>query len=377
MAHEERFSDMDGFDIEAPGEDESVEKGWEEQPRNPDGTWGSGGGLGAGGGAARSGRDSRVDGDGGHIEQGGYYESSGFGRAEPDRVYPFSVEPPVSGESWAEAHRRLLRNEIAREITGADPYNRVVREDGRMFATGHPVEFVYAHNRTPAPKAGPDDRFQQNVEPSGMYVTHVGRNGAAHARSLGLEVGRMRFRRPLVIAESQSSRLYGDDSWKAELSRRNDGKTGRALTRALVAQGYDGIVTVGRHGLGEIVALPGAEKKTRGPGITKDFDPNQPRDERGRWVDIFGNEQPDDRPDTTGPARARYKEVESKIEEVKARQQAQKVDALMERYRQLQRLQDFGTREQHDAAKAQIEAQLNAAGMTWDDLIARAQEEKS
>jgi len=274
----------------------SVEKGWEEQPRNPDGTWGSGGGLAAGAGAARAPEHARVDGDGGQIAQGGYYESHDFGRREPDRVYPYSHEPAPANESWADAHRRLLRNEIAAEITRSDPYNRIVREDGRMFATGHPVEFVYAHNRTSAPKPGPRDTFQQNIEPSGMYVTHVGRNGASHARSLGLEVGRMRFNRPLVIAESTGDRLYGPDSWKAELSRRNDGKTGRALTRALVAQGYDGIVTVGRHGLGEIVALPGAEKKTAGAGITKDFDPNQPRDEQGRWVDIFGNAQEPEAP---------------------------------------------------------------------------------
>jgi hypothetical protein len=135
-------------------------------------------------------------------------------------------------------------------------------EGGKEFKTGRPVEFTYVHNTTKAPKRirGREDTYQQDIEPSGFYVNHgSSESQIAHARSIGLEVGTLRFQHPLVVKENTQpqpgGRLYDEHSWKRNVSRRFNGKTGRALSRALLRAGYDGIVTVGKYGTGEIIAL--------------------------------------------------------------------------------------------------------------------------
>ena len=72
----------------------------------------------------------------------------------------------------------------------------------------------------------------------------------------GWETGRQSFRCPLVIAfNSEGDNFYDDFSWKSRLSGFFGGLTGEDLSRAVVAGGYDGIVTVRAGEVSEIVDL--------------------------------------------------------------------------------------------------------------------------
>ena len=108
-------------------------------------------------------------------------------------------------------------------------------ETGRVFETGKPVSFRYVRNTKKAPRLGAE--FGQDIEPAGRYLAPVGDT----VKTLdGLETGTVDFASPLVLDWVG----YGEDGWKARLSRAFGGKTGRTLSRAVVNAGFDGIVTV-------------------------------------------------------------------------------------------------------------------------------------
>jgi len=108
-------------------------------------------------------------------------------------------------------------------------------ETGRVFETGKPVSFRYVRNTKKAPRMGAT--FGQDIEPAGRYLAPVGDKVKVHD---GLETGIVEFESPLVVEWVG----YGEDGWKARLSRAFGGKKGRALSRAVVNSGFDGIVTV-------------------------------------------------------------------------------------------------------------------------------------
>ena len=149
-----------------------------------------------------------------------------------------------------------------------------INEHGRLFETGKPVSFTYHHEtqHAPKPKAGAPDRFQQRVEPAGRYVSAVP-DGAAPTTT-GM-VGSISFNNPLVVYENTGTGpgIYDDQSWKMNLSRAYSGKKGKALSAAIAKDGYDGIVTVGKYGTGEIVDLrylhTGVVEKTVVPSLLK------------------------------------------------------------------------------------------------------------
>jgi hypothetical protein len=127
-------------------------------------------------------------------------------------------------------------------------------EHGVLFRTGVPVSFAFVRNTAPSPKPrrGAVDRFQQTIEPHGMYLLH---------RMSGLDPGRgwmtglVSLHSPLVLRLTTGDSIYGPDGWKARLVDAY-GKKGAALSRALLASGHDGVVTVdGAHSTSEIVVL--------------------------------------------------------------------------------------------------------------------------
>lgn len=124
-----------------------------------------------------------------------------------------------------------------------------VKEKGEPnFKTGKSVTFDYIHNREKSPNMG--SRFGQDVEPAGKYIQTKPRTfeGAKN-----WEVGTITFKNPLVIDFGGG---YGEKSnWKNVLSEKYGGKTGRRLTNAILNDGYDGIVTIGKYGSSEIVTL--------------------------------------------------------------------------------------------------------------------------
>lgn len=134
--------------------------------------------------------------------------------------------------------------------TTSDAQLRSIVEGGVAFETGQPVTFTYIRNTESAPKRTAQD-FGQAIEPAGRYMLHD------TARSPNLpstwERGTIAFQSPIVLWHGNTTSQ--PDGWKARLSAAFGGKRGAALSRAIVAAGHDGIVTVDTHGTSEIVDL--------------------------------------------------------------------------------------------------------------------------
>jgi len=109
-------------------------------------------------------------------------------------------------------------------------------ETKQEMGTGKPVTFNYARNNTPAFRAG--KTFGQDIEPAGRFLSPVSESAVNGINSL--EYGKVTFKNPLVLEWVG----YGDDGWKARLSKAFGGKTGKSLSKAIAKAGYDGIITV-------------------------------------------------------------------------------------------------------------------------------------
>lgn len=115
-----------------------------------------------------------------------------------------------------------------------------IEENGVYFCTGVPVTFMAIHNTKGAkfPTQGALDRFQQRIEPKGMYLLHH----TGESIPPGWIQFPLTFQSPLVIVFSATG-LYDDTSWKYVLACEFRA-TGKRLTKRLLREGYDGIVTV-------------------------------------------------------------------------------------------------------------------------------------
>lgn len=146
-----------------------------------------------------------------------------------------------------------------------------VTEDGVRFETGVPVEFDFVRNRQPSQFFGSE--YQQDIEPAGRFMLFRG-HYAAKTPPSGWEYGHVAFESPLVLPlnTDPDAPIYNATSWKAMLFQAY-GKTGRALSQALLRDGYDVIVTVGLDARGrpvdtrEIVDLRVARRKNNPVGL--------------------------------------------------------------------------------------------------------------
>jgi hypothetical protein len=138
-----------------------------------------------------------------------------------------------------------------------------------VFETGKPVTFPFIHNTERAPNMGA--RFGQDVEPAGQYIQYDSR-GASHPdeRFAG---GTITFRNPLVVPWGEG--YQSPDSWKKVLSEKYGGKTGKALSDAIKADGYDGIVTMSKGHASEMVNLAG-QKEQAAPETPAATEPEPP-----------------------------------------------------------------------------------------------------
>jgi murein DD-endopeptidase MepM/ murein hydrolase activator NlpD len=127
----------------------------------------------------------------------------------------------------------LTKLETAKVAPGAVLRDLDIVDQGVRFETGVPVTFKYAHNTEPTPNMG--SRFQQDIEPAGFYVIH---QPNPHGTP-GWQYGTCTLNNPLVLPFGTG---FNETSWKAELHRRYK-KKGRALSRALRKEGFDGVVT--------------------------------------------------------------------------------------------------------------------------------------
>lgn len=117
-----------------------------------------------------------------------------------------------------------------------------VKTDDDRFETGRAVEFPYLRNKQKAPFLG--EMYQQHIEPAGRYMVFNEMPGDRETETW--EIGTAQFSNPLVIAFNSvpDAHSYDETSWKARLSRAYGGKTGLRLSKAIIKDGYDGIVTV-------------------------------------------------------------------------------------------------------------------------------------
>jgi GNAT superfamily N-acetyltransferase len=111
----------------------------------------------------------------------------------------------------------------------------------RIPVVGQPFTFTALHNKEKSPDMG--SRFGQDKEPAGRYVVAVSdSNTAAADMPDKFDRRTVTFQNPLVIEFGGG---YQEASnWKQVLSGRYGGLTGKALSQAIVDDGFDGIVTV-------------------------------------------------------------------------------------------------------------------------------------
>jgi hypothetical protein len=130
---------------------------------------------------------------------------------------------------------------------------QVLGDSGDVDAvqTGKPVTFNFIHNTESAtgifgkPKKG--DRFGRDLEPSARFVSVTSEKGAKEAPE-GYISGVLTFNNPLVVTSEGVS-------WKKEMSKKYGGKTGKKLSLAIIADGYDGIITTEDRYISETIDL--------------------------------------------------------------------------------------------------------------------------
>ena len=115
--------------------------------------------------------------------------------------------------------------------------------------TGKSVKFRYLHNKEKSPYLG--SKFAQDIEPSGKYIASASSVEPSEAVKKVFDFGVIEFKNPLVL-ENKTTRHGG---WKTDLSNKYGGKTGKALSKAVMKDGYDGIVTIDKGRISESVIL--------------------------------------------------------------------------------------------------------------------------
>lgn len=160
----------------------------------------------------------------------------------------FAEDEAALAQAYADKTGRTLEEAMAalQMSKSARPLPSETLAETGDFKTGQPVTFSFIHNTDSAtalfgkPKKG--DRFQRDLEPSGRYVVA----GEPYANMPAkLTTGKLTFQNPLVIKA---------ENWKQALFD-HYGKRGKRLSEALIADGYDGVVTVDSYGTSEILDL--------------------------------------------------------------------------------------------------------------------------
>jgi len=172
-----------------------------------------------------------------------------------DRLYEIAEEFAIKFDSFANIEKdktKYLPNPPSAPGKDAPKYSVEGTPEGGnepIFKTGLPVTFDYIHNKEKSPYMG--SRFGQDKEPAGQYIQTKPRT---FKNIVNWETGTVAFQNPIVIDWGGG---YGEDTnWKNILSKKYGGKTGKKLSAALIADGHDGVVTIGKHGeASEIVNL--------------------------------------------------------------------------------------------------------------------------
>jgi hypothetical protein len=183
----------------------------------------------------------------GHL--GGYRKK---GRRVKAPAHPRYWRPQLPGwflESLEEEKGRAVRGDPLGDLKLSK-----VTDGGKKFETGVKVTFDFMHNTVKSPWVG--ERFQQDIEPTGYYVNVCPDVNYFKAKQKEgffstFVTGRVTLNNPLVLEFGPG---YTKGGWKDRLHRLFGAKR-EELRKALVASGYDGIVTTDENGTREIVLL--------------------------------------------------------------------------------------------------------------------------
>lgn len=115
------------------------------------------------------------------------------------------------------------------------------------YRTGVPTIFSYIRNQEPSPKRIPGDPYLQKVEPAGAYMIERPVSFEP-GRDSRWDSGQVRFENPIVLPWGANEGYSASDNWKRELSLAFGGKTGESLTLAVLAKGFDAVITVDSSG---------------------------------------------------------------------------------------------------------------------------------
>jgi hypothetical protein len=163
----------------------------------------------------------------------------------------FDTLAEAQGITPEEAYKNYVSkysSEFQQGYDQAKPFDLTKLAETEGFKTGQPVSFDFSHTTESAtalfgkPKKG--DQFQRDLEPSGRYVVQVP-DATKVDTTNGRESGQLTFNNPLVL---------NAETWKKDLAAHYK-KTGKRLSQALIADGYDGVVTVDKYGTSEILDL--------------------------------------------------------------------------------------------------------------------------
>lgn len=134
----------------------------------------------------------------------------------------------------------------------------ILINEGINDISEHNMKIAYMHNKEKTGYYG--NRYGQNIEPSGEYMIMDDLYDERPNNYMlpNYEYGFITFKKPLIIDFIDTT----DKGWKKTLSDMYGGKTRKRLSSAIMKDGYDGIVTVSKYGIEEIVNLCGDKEIT-------------------------------------------------------------------------------------------------------------------
>jgi|JI10StandDraft_1071094.scaffolds.fasta_scaffold158974_3 hypothetical protein len=173
---------------------------------------------------------------------------------------------------WRRLAERVTDFRWERSFSGGGGWDLIVRNpDGNPVrvvterATGQRTSAVtlpYIRNNTGVRQYSRGDDFGQQHEPWGRYMSPgPDQESDLHHYPVqsGWERGTVDFSNPLYIPHE-----YGD--WKQNLAEQY-GATGRQLSEKLLADGYDGVISHDKYGIGEIVDVRPKGQRGHRPSI--------------------------------------------------------------------------------------------------------------
>ena len=124
--------------------------------------------------------------------------------------------------------------------------------------TSSNCKLAYMRNHGNGKTLNYGSRYGQNIEPAGEYMNldELYEDRPERYMLPNYEYGFITFRKPLIVDFIDTT----DKGWKRTVSQMFKGLTGKRLSNAIMKAGYDGIITISKYGVEEIVNLGGQKE---------------------------------------------------------------------------------------------------------------------